>query len=78
MSPALAGMFFIISATWEAPVSLYISKFSPSLKLPTSVYKHFITSILKNALWMGLEIIISEVSPKEKDKYHMMTFICGI
>ena len=78
MSPALAGTFFIISATWEAPFSLYISKFSPSLKLPTSVYKHFISSILQNALWMGLEIIISEVSPKEKDKYHMMTFICGI
>ena len=29
--------------------------------------------------WMDLEIIIlSEVSQKEKDKYHMISFICGI
>ena len=29
--------------------------------------------------WMDLEIIIlSEVSQTEKDKYHMISFICGI
>ena len=29
--------------------------------------------------WMDLEIIIvSEVSHKEKDKYHMISLICGI
>ena len=31
------------------------------------------------ATWMDLEIItLSEVSLKEKDKYHMMSLICGI
>ena len=31
------------------------------------------------ATWMDLEIIIlSEVSQKEKDKYHMISFIYGI
>ena len=31
------------------------------------------------ATWMYLEIIIlSEVSQKEKDKYHMISPICGI
>ena len=31
------------------------------------------------ATWMQLEIIIlGEVSQKEKDKYHMISFICGI
>ena len=31
------------------------------------------------ATWMYLEIIIlSEVSQKEKDKYHMISLICGI
>ena len=31
------------------------------------------------ATWMQLEIIIlSEVSQKENDKYHMISFICGI
>ena len=30
------------------------------------------------AIWMDLEIIIlSEVSQKEKDKYHMISLICG-
>ena len=31
------------------------------------------------ATWIQLEIIIlSEVSQKEKDKYHIISFICGI
>ena len=31
------------------------------------------------ATWMQLEIIIlSEVRQKEKDKYHMISLICGI
>ena len=31
------------------------------------------------ATWMQLDIIVlSEVSQKEKDKYHMISFICGI
>ena len=31
------------------------------------------------ATWMDLEIIIlSEVSQKEKDMYHMISLICGI
>ena len=31
------------------------------------------------ATWMQLEIIIrSEVSQKEKDKYHKISLICGI
>ena len=31
------------------------------------------------ATWMDLEItILSEVSQKEKDKYHMVSLICGI
>ena len=31
------------------------------------------------ATWMDLEIIIlTEISQVEKDKYHMMSFICGI
>ena len=31
------------------------------------------------ATWMDLEIIIlSEVSQAEKDKYHMISLICGV
>ena len=42
-------------------------------------------SVIKNEIlpfsgtWMGLEMIkFSEVSQKEKDKYHIISFICGI
>ena len=43
-------------------------------------------SVIKNnkvmpfaATWMGLEfIILSEVSQTDKDRYHMVSFICGI
>ena len=32
-----------------------------------------------SATWMDLEmIILSEVSQKEKDKYHVISLICGI
>ena len=35
--------------------------------------------MLMAATWMDLEIIIlSEVSLKEKDKYHMISLTCGI
>ena len=31
------------------------------------------------ATWMDLKIVIlSEVSQKQKDKYHMLSLICGI
>ena len=45
----------------------------------------YYSAIKKNAMmpfaatWMDLEIIIlSEVSQKEKDKYHMISLMCGI
>ena len=45
----------------------------------------YYTSIKKNKIkpfvseWMGLEIIIlSKVNQKEKDKYHIVSLICGI
>ena len=51
-----------------------------------SVYTmEYYSAIKKNeimpiaATWMDLEIIIlSEVSRKEKGKYHMISLICGI
>ena len=48
-------------------------------------YHGYYSAIKKNeimpfpATWMDLEIIIlSEVSQKEKDKYHMISLICRI
>ena len=49
------------------------------------IYNGILLSHKKNeiipftATWIQLEIIIlSEVSQKEKDKYHMISLICGI
>ena len=49
------------------------------------IYNGILLSHKKNeimpfaATWMDLEIIIlSEVSQKEKDKYHMISLICEI
>ena len=50
------------------------------------IYKmKYYSAIKKNeimpfaATWMQLEIIIlSEVSQKEKDKYHIISLICGL
>ena len=50
------------------------------------IYTMYYYSAIKNnkimpfaATWMDLEIIIqSEVSQTEKDKYHMILFMCGI
>ena len=54
----------------------------------THTYTHtmeYYSAIKKNrilpsaATWMDLEIIIlTEVSQAEKDKYYMMSYICGI
>ena len=30
------------------------------------------------ATWMDLEVIPSEVSQKEKEKYHIISLMCGI
>ena len=49
------------------------------------IYSGILLSHKKNeimpfaATWMDLEIItLSEVSQKEKDKYHIISLICGI
>ena len=49
------------------------------------IYKGILLSHKKNeimpfaATWMDLEIIIqNKVSQKDKDKYHMLSLMCGI
>ena len=47
---------------------------------PTECYSAMKSEImLFAAIWMQLELItLSEVNQKEKDKYHMISFLCGI
>ena len=74
---------FTIAKTWKQP------KCPPTDELIKKIWyiytMEYYSAIKKSeimpfaATWMDLQIIIlSEVSQKEEDKYHMIPLICGI
>ena len=74
---------FTIAKTWKQPKCP--SKDEWIKKMWYIYTMEYYSAIKKNkimpfaATWMDLEVIIlSEVSQKEKDKYHMISLICGI
>ena len=74
---------FTIAKTWKQPKC---SSTEERIKKMWYIYMmEYYSAIKKNeimsfaAAWMDLEIIIlSEVSRTQKDKYHMISLICGI
>ena len=74
---------FTIAKTWKQPKCPLTDEW---IKKVWYLHKmEYYSAIKKNeimpfaATWLQLEIIIlSEVSQKEKDKYHMISLICGI
>ena len=74
---------FTIARTWEQPKCLSTDEWiKKMLYINTTEYY---LSIKKNkimpfaATWMELEnLILSEMSQKDKDKYHMISLITGI
>ena len=73
---------FTIAKTWKQPTCPSTDEW---IKKMWNIYAMEYYSAIKNetmpcvATWIQLEIIIlNEVSQKEKDKYHMISFICGI
>ena len=74
---------FTITKTWKQPKCPSTDEW---IKNTWNIYTmEYYSAIKKNeirpfaATWMDLEIIIlSEVSQTEKDKYHMLSRICGI
>ena len=74
---------FIIAKTWK---QLECPSTDEWIKKMWYIYTmEYNSAIKKNSImpfaatWMGLEILIpSEVSQKETDKYHMISFISGI
>ena len=74
---------FTIAKTWKQPKCPWIDEW---IKKMWYIYTmEYYSAIKKNeimpfaATWIQLEmIILSEVSQKEKDKYHMISLICGI
>ena len=74
---------FTIARTWKQPK--YPSTDEWIKKMWYIYTMEYYSAIKKSkrmpfaATWMDLEIIIlSEVSQKEKDKYHTISLICGI
>ena len=74
---------FTIAKTWKQPKCPSTDEW---IKKMWYIYTmEYYSAIKKNEImpfattWMDVKIIIlSEVSQKEKDKYHMISLICGI
>ena len=79
----LIAALFTIAKTWKQPKCPLTDEW---IKKMWYIYTMEYYSAIKKkeimpfaATWMQLEIIIlSKVSQKEKDKYHMISLICGI
>ena len=74
---------FTIDKTWKQPKCPLTEEWIKKMWYMYKVEYH--STIKKNeimpfaATWMDLEIIIlSEISQTEKNKYHMISLICGI
>ena len=73
---------FTVTKTWKQPKCPSTDEW---IKMMWYIYTaQYCSAIKKNEImpfagtWMDLEIIIlSEVSQTEKDKHHMISFICG-
>ena len=77
------AVLFIISKIWKQPKCPSIDDW---IKQPWDIYtmEYYLAIKKKKILpfatvWIDLEnIMLSEVSPSEKDKYNMISFKCGI
>ena len=78
---------FTIARTWKQPPSPAASPSTEErIKKMWYIYTvEYYSAMKRNKIvpfpetWMDLETVIqSEVSQKEKDKYHMISLICGI
>ena len=81
-TPIFTEALFIIAKTWKQPKCPSTDEWIKKWCIYTMEYY---SALKKNemmpfaATWMDLEIIIlSEVSHSEKDKYHMISLICGL
>ena len=82
-TPVFTAVLFTITKTWKHSKCPSIEEWKKKVWYISTM--EYYSAIKKNkimpfaATWMDLEIIIlSEVSQTEKDKYHMISLICGI
>ena len=79
--PLFIAALFMIARTWKLPRCPSMDEW---IKKSWCIYTMDYSAINRNTFesvlirWMNLESITqSEVSQKEKDKYHILTHICG-
>ena len=81
-TPMFIAALFTITKIWTQPKCPSVDEWIKQL-WDTYTMEYYL-AIKKKILpfvtvWMDLEnIIVSEISQSEKDKYHVMSFICGI
>ena len=83
MHPNVISALFTIARSWKQPkcpsTDEWIKKlwYIYTMEYYSAIKRNEIGSFVET--WMDLETVIqSEVSQKEKDKYHMISLICGI
>ena len=81
-TPMFIAALFTIARTRKQPKCLLTEEW---IKMWYIYTKEYYSTIKRNEIvafvetWMDLEIVIqSEVSQKEKNKYHIISLICGI
>ena len=82
-NPMFIAALFTIGRTWKQPKCPSTEEW---IKKMWYIYTmEYYSAIKRNktvpfaATWMDLETVrLSEISQKEKDKYHMISLICGI
>ena len=82
-TPIFTAALFTIAKTWKQPKCPLTDEWIKKIRYIYTM--EYYSAIKKNemmpfaATWMQPEIIIlSEVSQKQKDKYHMISLICRI
>ena len=82
-TPMFTAALFTIDRTWKQPkcptTDEWIKKmwYVYTMEYYSAIKRNEIGSFVE--MWMGLKSVIqSEVSQKEKNKYHILTHICGI
>ena len=68
---------FTTGRTWKQPKCPSTEEWIKKMEYYSAIKRNEIGSFVET--WMYLEIVIqSEESQKEKNKYHILTHICGI
>ena len=81
-TPMFTAALFTIAKSWKQPKRPSTDEWIKKMWYMYTM--EYYSAMKKNempfaATWMDLEmIILSEVSQTEKDKYHMISLICGI